>query len=153
MVNPQVSIIGSSRASETEKRHAFTVGKLLARQNITLVCGGYGGVMAEACRGHREYDGGRTVGILKNTSLNEGNDHLDVKIATGVGEARNLAVVSSGQVVIAIGGSFGTLSELGYAKKLDKPVFGIGSWEHTRLQFPSDLDPEVAVNRTLEVLD
>ena len=121
----QIAVIGASDCSGEEYRTAQTVGRLIAGHHATLVCGGMGGVMEASCRGAREA-GGRTVGIVPDTG--NGNPYLDVVIRTGLGHARNFLVVQSGDAVIAIGGSHGTLSEIAIALKQHRPVFGIGSW-------------------------
>lgn len=96
-----------------------------------LVCGGMGGVMAAACRGARKA-GGPTLGILPGLERDDANPYLDFTICTGIGHARNLSVVASGDAVIAVGGEFGTLSEIGLARKAGRPVVLLGSWSITR---------------------
>jgi uncharacterized protein (TIGR00725 family) len=93
-----------------------------------LVCGGLGGVMEAACRGARS-KGGLTVGLLPSDDRGTANGWVQVAIATGLGEARNALIVRSADVVIAIGGGWGTLSEIAFARKAGKPVVGVGSWE------------------------
>ena len=96
-----------------------------------LVCGGRGGVMAAACRGAKSA-GGLTVGILPGGDAGEANPWVDVPIATGMGEARNTIVVRSAEAVIAIGGAYGTLSEIAFALRWGKRVVGLGTWELAR---------------------
>lgn len=127
----QVSVIGASEADEELAAEAEAVGQGLAAAGFTLVTGGMGGVMEAASRGATKA-GGTAIGVLPWDSTNVGNPHLTHAIATGVGQARNLAVVASGQAVIAIGGSWGTLSEIGFARKLDRFVVSLDSWELTR---------------------
>ena len=122
----QIAVIGASDCSEEEYRTARETGRLIGEHRATLVCGGMGGVMEAACRGAREA-GGRTVGIVPDTG--NGNPYLDVVIRTGLGHARNVLVVQSADAVIAIAGSHGTLSEIAIALKLQRPVFGIGTWD------------------------
>lgn len=105
--------------------------------------------MEEACRGLSEAEGGLAVGILRQMDHDAGNPYLDVRLPSGIGHARNLMVVLSGQAVIAVGGEFGTLSELAFAMKFDRPVYGVGSWEHPRFSFEGDLDPDEAVKQAL----
>jgi uncharacterized protein (TIGR00725 family) len=114
----QVAVIGSG--AEHEAR-AEEVGRLLARRGCTLVCGGLGEVMAAAARGAKAA-GGTTIGILPGESRTDANDWIDHVVVTGIGHARNLAVVASGDAVIAVGGSWGTLAEIGFAQRLGRPV-------------------------------
>ncbi len=114
----QVSVIGSG--AEHEAR-AEEVGRLLAERGCTVVCGGRGEVMAAAARGAKAA-GGTTIGILPGTSRADANEWIDHVIATGLGHARNAVVAASGDAVIAVGGSFGTLTEIGFAQILGRPV-------------------------------
>ena len=114
----QISVIGSG--AEHEER-AERVGRLLGERGCTLVCGGRGEVMAAAARGAKSA-GGTTIGILPGESRAEANEWIDHVIATGIGHARNLAVVASGDAVIAVGGRWGTLAEIGFARTLGRPV-------------------------------
>jgi uncharacterized protein (TIGR00725 family) len=114
----QVSVIGSG--PEHEKR-AEEVGRLLAERGATLVCGGYAEVMEAAARGAKRA-GGTTIGILPGETDDGANPWLDHVIVTGIGHARNLAVVASGDAVIAVGGSWGTLAEIGFAMRLGRPT-------------------------------
>jgi len=111
-------VIGSGVERE---EHAETVGRLLAERGVTLVTGGLGEVMAAASRGAKSV-GGTTIGILPGESRASGNAWLDHVVATGVGHGRNLAVVASGDAVIAVGGRYGTLAEIGFALTLGRPV-------------------------------
>jgi uncharacterized protein (TIGR00725 family) len=114
----QVAVIGSG--TEHEER-AEEVGRLLAGRGATVVCGGLGGVMAAAARGAKEA-GGTTIGILPSEDAHDANPWLDHVVVTGIGHARNLAVVASGDAVIAVGGSWGTLAEIGFAMRLGRPT-------------------------------
>jgi uncharacterized protein (TIGR00725 family) len=114
----QISVIGSG--AEHEER-AERVGRLLGERGCTLVCGGRSEVMAAAARGAKSA-GGTTIGILPGESRAEANEWIDHVIATGIGHARNLAVVASGDAVIAVGGRWGTLAEIGFARTLGRPV-------------------------------
>ena len=119
----QISVIGSGDAASD---HAEEVGRLLARSGCTLVCGGLGGVMAAAARGAR-LAGGTTIGILPGESRFEANPWIEHAVVTGIGHARNLAVAASGEAVIAVGGSWGTLTEIGFARRLGRPVVLLGT--------------------------
>jgi uncharacterized protein (TIGR00725 family) len=114
----QVSVIGSG--AEHEAR-AEEVGRLLAERGCKVVTGGLGEVMAAAMRGAKAA-GGTTIGILPGTSRSEANEWVDHAVATGLGHMRNLAVAASGDAMIAVGGSWGTMTEIAYAKRLGRPV-------------------------------
>ena len=113
-----MSVIGSGPDHE---RDAELVGRLLAERGCVVVTGGLAEVMAAAARGAKSA-GGTTIGILPGESLDDRNEWIDHAVATGIGHARNLAVVASGQVVIAVGGSWGTLAEIAFARRLGRPV-------------------------------
>jgi uncharacterized protein (TIGR00725 family) len=114
----QVAVIGSG--AEHEDR-AEDVGRLLAERGCTVVTGGGGEVMAAAARGAKAA-GGTTIGILPGERREDANEFVDHTVVTGIGHARNLAVVASGDAVIAVGGSWGTLAEIGFARRLGRPV-------------------------------
>jgi len=122
-----VSVIGSGVAAPDTDVSAERVGALLATAGAVVVCGGLGGVMAAVCRGARTA-GGRTIGVLPGADAAFANPWVDVALPTGMGEARNLLVVRAGRAVIAIGGGFGTLSELAFARTLQVPVVGLDTW-------------------------
>jgi uncharacterized protein (TIGR00725 family) len=122
-----VSVIGTSTASPELYQMARETGRLLAERGCIVVCGGRGGVMEGVCLGVAE-GGGVSVGLLP-TSLSEANPYVSIPLVTGLGEVRNVAVVSAGQAVISIGGAYGTLSELGFAMRQGKPVVGLGTWQ------------------------
>lgn len=122
-----VSVIGAGRCDATECAVAEQVGRFVAEAGATLVCGGLGGVMEAAAKGAKAA-GGTTIGILPGHDRGAANAYLDHVITTGMGEARNLAVVSSGDVVIAVAGGYGTLSEIGLAAKIGRPVVILHGW-------------------------
>ncbi len=122
-----ISVIGGGNCGPAEQALAEQVGGLVAKEGAALVCGGLGGVMEAAARGARAA-GGTTVGILPGHDRSQANAYLDYVLTTGIGHARNLAVVSSGDAVIAVGGSYGTLSEIGLAAKIGRPVVILGGW-------------------------
>lgn len=111
-------MIGSGVEHEA---HAEEIGRLLAERGVTLVCGGRGEVMAAAARGAKSA-GGTTIGILPGESRSDANQWIDHVVVTGIGHARNLAVVGSGDAVIAVGGRYGTLAEIGFALTLGRRV-------------------------------
>lgn len=127
----QVAVIGSVDAPESLVAIAEKVGSGLASAGATVVCGGLGGVMAAACRGAKSV-GGLTVGILPGDDPHDANRWVDVAIPSGLGEARNSLVVRSAAAVIAIGGEYGTLSEIALALRSRIPVLGIGTWSLMR---------------------
>ena len=122
-----VAVIGGAQASAKDIKLAGEVGELLAHNELALVCGGLGGVMEAACKG-AVANGGITIGILPGDNHLSANPYVQLPIVTGIGIARNLAVVKSAQVVIAIDGSYGTLSEIAFARQSGIPVIGLNTW-------------------------
>lgn len=123
-----IAVIGAASCDAAVAADAREVGREIARRGAVLVCGGRGGVMAAACQGAREA-GGLTVGILPGTDRREANPYVVVPIVTGLGEARNAIVVRTADAVVAVRGGYGTLSEIGLALKMGRPVVGLGTWE------------------------
>ena len=126
-----IAVIGGGDPSSAEFRIAEEVGRHLAKNGITLVCGGLGGVMEAACQGASE-EGGRTIGILPGDSYQTANPYVQIPIVTGLGHARNVIVVKSSRAVIAVGGSYGTLSEISHALQNGIPVIGLNTWSLSR---------------------
>lgn len=126
----QIAVIGSAESEPEALADAEEVGRLLAEAGAVVVCGGRGGVMEAASRG-ASAAGGLAIGIVPGSDPNEANEHVAHVVATGVGQARNLAVVGSGEAVIAVDGHWGTLSEIAFARRLGKPVVALRSWELT----------------------
>jgi uncharacterized protein (TIGR00725 family) len=125
---PYVAVVGSGEAPGGLYEKAREVGRLVAERGGTVVCGGRSGVMEAAARGATEA-GGTAIGILPDEDRERANDYVSYSVATGTGHARNLAVVCSGDVVIAVGGEYGTLSEMGLALKVGRPVVALESWD------------------------
>ncbi len=125
---PYVSVVGPGAPSGELYENARRVGRLVASRGGTLVCGGRAGVMEASARGATEA-GGVAIGVLPDEDRRRANGYLSFSVATGTGQARNLAVVCSGDVVIAVGGEYGTLSEIGLALKVGRPVVALNSWE------------------------
>jgi uncharacterized protein (TIGR00725 family) len=123
-----VAVVGPGDASPAEIEAAEQIGRAIAQAGATLVCGGLGGVMAGACRGACAA-GGMTVGILPGSDRAAANRWVRVAIPTGLGELRNGLVVRAADVVVAVGGAYGTLSEVAFALKTGVPVIGLGTWE------------------------
>jgi uncharacterized protein (TIGR00725 family) len=148
-----VAVVGGGEAGDTTCLQAEAVGAALARRGAVLVCGGLGGVMEAACRGARE-EGGMTIGILPGADRRAANPFLDVAVPTGMGEARNALVVLCADALVAVGGEFGTLSEIALALRNGKPVVGLDTWELHRHGRTIDAivaagDPEQAVDLAL----
>jgi uncharacterized protein (TIGR00725 family) len=146
-----VAVVGPGTASEEQYEQAREVGRRAAERGGIVVCGGLSGAMEAAARGATEA-GGTAIGILPDEDRKRQNGYLSYSVATGVGQARNLAVVCSGDVTIAVGGEYGTLSEIGLARKVGRPVVVLGGWElgeHVVVCF----SPEEAVEAAFEFLD
>ncbi|MDS0260348.1 TIGR00725 family protein [Haloarcula sp. S1CR25-12] len=123
----RVSVIGGSTVTDDQYRQAHRVGELLGERGHEVVCGGLGGVMDAVCSGARE-TGGHTIGILPGEERAAANEDVETAVATGMGNARNVLVVLNGDAVIAVDGSNGTLSELGHALDMGRPVAGVGTY-------------------------
>jgi len=115
---------------------AERLGYLLAEAGYTVICGGYGGTMEAACRGAKAA-GGLTIGVLPGTDADEANPYIDIPIVTGMGEARNVILVRSAAAIVAVGGSYGTLSEIAHALRIGVPVVALASWEIERSGHPT----------------
>ena len=139
-----VAVVGDGQCAPKVAALAEEVGALLASRGCTVVCGGLGGVMEAACRGAKS-SGGMTIGILPGNSRSAASPFVDVPIVTGLGEARNVLVVKTAQAVIAVGGMYGTLSEIALALKLNIPVVGLHTWELVR---DKRLDPGIVAAET-----
>lgn len=136
---PRIGVIGPSEADAQTLALAEQVGSEIARRGAILLCGGLGGVMEAAARGaDREH--GLTVGILPTPETGSANPFIDVPIATGMGEARNVVIVRSADAVIAIAGGYGTLSELAFALRHGVPVVGLGTWQ---IRAPDGSEPPI----------
>ena len=155
-----MAVIGASGAEEDSEAWTLAeeVGRGLAEAGVALVCGGGGGVMEAASRAAAEA-GGTVIGIVPGESVEDANPHCSHVVATGIGHARNLAVVSSGEAVIAIGGEWGTLSEIGFARAIDRPVIALRSWTLSGREAMEDApgvllaeSPREAVDLALEAL-
>jgi uncharacterized protein (TIGR00725 family) len=139
-------VVGPADASAEQADAAERVGRLLARRGAVVVCGGLGGVMEAACRGARR-EGGTAVGILPGLDRGAANPHVEIALATGLGEARNALVVRAADALIAIGGAYGTLSEIALALKAGKRVVGLDTWQIDGVE-PAE-GPEAAVEAAL----
>ena len=127
-----ISVIGGSSPTNPEHvRLAEEVGRELAKRGVSLVCGGLSGIMEAACKGAKSA-GGTTIGILPGRSSRDANSYVDIPIVTTMGFSRNVIVVHTGNAVIAIGGAYGTLSEIGHALGDGIPVVALNSWPLSR---------------------
>jgi len=144
-----VAVVGPSEATADEIQRAEEVGRLLAARGAVVVCGGLGGVMDAVSRG-ASGAGGTVLGILPGTDRADANEHVTVALTTGMGEMRNGLVVRAADAVVAVGGAYGTLSEIAFALRTGVPVVGIGTWE---LDDVIDVaDPGAAVDLVLELI-
>ena len=159
MINKKrlIAVIGGGQCSMEEAQVAQEVGRELGKRGVALVCGGLNGVMEAACRGASS-EGGVTIGILPGDRRETANPYVQIPIVTGIGYARNISVVKSAQAVIAVGGSYGTLSEIAHALQSDIPVIGLNTWSLSRngQQDKSIIpaqNPTEAVNKALNLTD
>lgn len=146
-----IAVIGAGECPPEIARLAEEVGRRLAEKGAVLICGGLGGVMEAACRGAKGA-GGTTVGVLPGTNPGDANPYVDIPIATGMGPARNVIVVASAQAAIAVGGGYGTLSEIGHARKLGIPVVGLETWSLKKEGYTGIIEarsPTEAVKRAI----
>ena len=126
-----IAVIGASQCPPEIEMLAEEIGRELAKQGAILVCGGLSGVMEAACKG-ASLGGGITIGILPGENRETANPYVQIPIVTSIGYARNVAVVKSAQAVIAVSGSYGTLSEIAYALQSEIPVIGLKTWSLSR---------------------
>ena len=123
-----IAVIGGRRIEKALLAEAVEVGRLIAKSGAILVCGGLGGVMEAASKGAQS-EGGLTVGILPRDNADRANQYIDIPIATGLGIGRNVVIARTADALIAVGGEYGTLSEIAFALQLKKPVVGIKTWD------------------------
>lgn len=143
----RVGVIGGARPESKFRKIAFEVGQLIAEKGAILICGGLSGVMEAAARGAKK-SGGFCVGILPGSSVKDANPYIDIAIATGMGYSRNHLVVMNADVLIAVDGEYGTLSEIAYGCVHGKKVIGIGTWDIEGVD--STETAEEAVDKALE---
>jgi uncharacterized protein (TIGR00725 family) len=142
-----VAVIGPSDATSQESRAAEEIGRGLADAGAVLVCGGLGGVMSAACHGASDARG-TTVGLLPGTDRDSANEWVQVAIPTGLGELRNGLVIRAADAVIAVGGAYGTLSEIALALRAGVPVIGLNTWEIEGVERVES--PDEAVRRAVD---
>ena len=143
---PYIAVVGPGEATAAQSTSAEAIGRGLAQHGAVLLTGGHGGVMAAACRGAATA-GGVSVGILPGTDRSAANQWVSVALATGLGELRNGLIVRAADVVIAVGGAYGTLSEVALALKTGVPVVGLDTWALDGIEPVAS--PEAAVARAL----
>jgi len=153
---PRIGVMGPGSCPPELYALAREVGYLIAKRGAILICGGRGGAMEAAARGAKE-GGGITVGILPGESAADANPYIDIPVVTGMGNARNAINVLTSQAIIAIHGSYGTLSEMALALKCNIPVIGLGTWELTapgaaRLPIALVRTPDEAVDAALALI-
>ena len=146
-----IAVIGGGQCSPEEAKLAEAIGRELAKRGAILICGGLSGIMEAACRGASS-EGGITIGILPGDNSRQANPYVQIPIVTNIGYARNVIVVKSAQAVIAIDGSYGTLSEIGHALQFNIPVIGLNTWSLSRNGQPDNSiiqakDPPEAVDK------
>ena len=136
---PIIGIMGSALCTDTEGKLAERVGELIAQRSGIVLCGGGSGIMKAVCRGAKRY-GGITIGIMPGSSKFESppNEFVDIPIFTGMSDGRNSINAKTSEVVIAVAGSYGTLSEIGLALKNGKKVVALKSWELYREEKPPE---------------
>jgi len=151
-----IGVLGASSCNEKQYLFAEHVGTAIAQTGATVVCGGLKGTMEAVCRGAKNADG-KTIGILPGTSVNDANEFIDIPIATGMGVVRNAIIVRTADVVIALDGAEGTLSEIAIALNIGKHVVAARSWEFLKQEnLPNGLlhfidTPEEAVNTAIDL--
>lgn len=149
MTKKIIAVIGAGRPDRSLLKTAEEVGKLIAGRDAILICGGLGGVMEAAAKGARS-GGGTAVGILPQDHRNEANSYIDIPVATGFGEGRNIIIVRTADAIIAVGGEYGTLSEIALALRMGKLVVGIETWDIKGII--KEKNAEAAVNKVFELL-
>jgi uncharacterized protein (TIGR00725 family) len=149
-MKPIIAVIGGRRSDKSLLKEAEEAGRLIARKGLVLVCGGLRGVMEAASRGAKA-EGGLTVGILPQNDSKEANPFIDIPIVTGLGIGRNVIIARTADALIAVGGEYGTLSEIAFALQLGKPVAGIKTWDIKGVIGAGNAAE--AVNKVLELLE
>ncbi len=147
----QIGVIGAGGCSGEVRKIAEEVGREIAKKGAILICGGLGGVMEASARGAKA-EGGITVGILPGFDPSDANPFIDIKIITGLSHARNVLIVRSSDVLIAVSGGYGTLSEIAIALKLQKPVVGLNTWDISPAIVQAG-NAEEAVKKAIEQLN
>jgi len=145
-----IAVIGPGTAGEETIREAEEIGRLIARRNAILICGGLGGAMEAAAKG-AQMEGGITLGILPGSDRGGANPYIAIPVATGFGDGRNVIIVRTADAVIAVGGAYGTLSEIAFGLKMGKPVIGLHTWEVKGILHA--VNPDDAVRKAFQALE
>ena len=146
-----IGVIGAGDAGVEDLKMAEAVGEEIASNGYTLLCGGMGGVMEAASKGAKSKDG-VCIGVLPGSSKDDCNPYIDYTVATAMGHARNIIVVGSCDAIIAIGGSFGTLSEIAFALRLEIPIIGLNTWD-VSTDIKRAETPKEAVHMAVSLID
>lgn len=146
-----IGVIGAGECDKDIYNRAFQVGQEIATQGYGMVCGGLGGVMEAAAKGCQQ-NGGITVGIIPQEDVQPANSFLDIVIPTGMGIMRNLLVVRTAMGLIAVGGRFGTLSEIAFGLQLKKPLVALNSWDVSEAVYKAQT-PSDAVSHLIEQIN
>lgn len=146
-----IGVIGGGQCTPEVAQLATDVGREIAQKGAILICGGLCGVMEAACKGAKQKNG-LTIGILPGTNKSDANNFVDIPIATGMGDARNIIIVRSSDAVIAVDGQYGTLSEISFCLKFNVPVFGLETW-NVDPGIIQAKTPQEAVDKALNLLD
>lgn len=151
----RIGVIGANQCTKDIWKIAFEVGRHIARHKAILICGGLGGVMEAAAKGARS-ENGLTIGILPGGNPDDANEYIDIPIVTGINYARNVLVARTSQALIAVGGRYGTLSEIAHALNLGHPVIGISTWDLNKIDAEKKMivetDPAAAVAKAVSLL-
>ena len=146
-----IGVIGQgSSCSQKILAVAEEVGKEIAKRGGIVICGGLKGVMEAVCRGAK-LENGMTIGVIPGTHKSEANEYVEIPIVTGIGEARNSIIVRTADVIIAIGGKYGTLSEISFSLAFGKHVIGLSTWENIKDIIYID-DAIEAVNKAFNLI-
>lgn len=144
-----IGVIGAGQCNPEIEFLAEQVGSAIAKEGAILVCGGLGGVMKAAAKGAKSA-GGRTLGILPGDDKNKANEYIDIAVATGIGEARNIVIIKTADAVVALPGRYGTLSEMAFCMKIGRPLVSLSDWDISE-EIERFTDPEKAVKRAVQL--
>ena len=151
-----ISVIGSANPSKEDYDFAYRLGEFIGEKDLVLVCGGLAGIMEAVSKGVKS-KGGTTVGVLPDQDKQSVNPYIDIPIVTGIGEARNIIIALTADVVIAVGGELGTLSELAISMKHKRPVIGLNTWaldkEYCKkVDIIEVHDPQEAIDKAISLI-
>ncbi len=144
-----IGVIGAGQCNHEIEILAEQVGRAIAEEGAVLVCGGLGGVMKAAAKGAKAA-GGRTLGILPGDDKNKANEYMDIAVATGIGEARNIVIIKTADAVVALPGRYGTLSEMAFCMKIGRPLVSLSDWDISD-EIERFTDPAKAVQRAVQL--